>query len=68
MPQAHALVLGLQVRTLEGGHKTLNGVYVITDGGYHSWRVTQSPIGHKFSSHANDVRWNKWLESLQKGR
>jgi hypothetical protein len=56
----------VQVRALDGTVKTVTGVYVITDGGYHRWRVTQSPISGGFASGQDDVRWNEWLESVRK--
>lgn len=44
--------------------RTVRGLYQIVDGGYHQWRVLQSPL--KWTSDPHKARWSKQLESVRK--
>jgi hypothetical protein len=48
----------------DGTRTKVSGVYLITDGGYHLWRVAQCPS--KTSSVKAVVRYSKALESVRK--
>ena len=49
----------------EGGQwYELGGVYLICDGGYHTWRIMQCPL--KGMSDVNLRLWSKWIESVRK--
>jgi hypothetical protein len=39
-------------------------VYVIVDYGYHRWPVTVPP--YKDATSIDEIRWSKWVESMQK--
>jgi hypothetical protein len=40
------------------------GVYVIVDNGYLQWSCTVPPF--TVTSNMDEIRWSKWLESMQK--
>lgn len=46
------------------GDVTCSSPYLLTDGGYHKWRMLQCPA--KFSSHRALLRWSKRVESVRK--
>lgn len=46
------------------GDISCSGPYLVTDGGYHKWRVLQCPA--KFSSNRALLRWSKRVESVRK--
>lgn len=42
----------------------VNGVYLICDNGYHSWKALMCPLTHCYLY--SQLRWSKWLESTRK--
>lgn len=47
-----------------GAEYAVQGLYLICDGGYHSWRILQCP--DKCSANVDNARWSKWIESVRK--
>jgi len=47
-----------------GTEKTIKGVYLIVDGGYHKWRATISASRHGQGLHFTE--WRERLESVRK--
>ena len=53
------------VRVSDDAFETIQGVYVLSDDGYHRWPTTVSSIKRPIPS-SWDAKWTRWHESLRK--
>jgi Plant transposon protein len=53
-----------KLNDVDGTERTVKGLYLISDGGYHKWRCLQCPL--KFTTDDWARLWSKFVESIRK--